>query len=159
MGTVYHANPLLCGEYPRTLILGTFPSPLSREKAEYYGNPHNQFWRVLFGVFGRPFAGPSYEEKKALLFENGVALWDVITSCEIEGALDSAIRSPVYNTALPGWIAEHNIRKVLFNGQNAYAFYKRGIGVIDRNVLPSTSPAHAAMRVEEKTRRWAEGLR
>ena len=158
---IYRAFPPLCGDRPRVLILGTFPSPLSREKGEYYGNPRNQFWRILYGVFGVPFEGPDYEQKKALLTARGIALWDVITQCEAEGALDSSIRNPVYNTALPGFIAERGIRRVLFNGNNAYVFCGRGIGELgesEKTVLPSTSPANARMSFEDKQRRWREAL-
>jgi hypoxanthine-DNA glycosylase len=158
MGTVYCANPPLIGDTPHILILGTFPSPLSREKGEYYGNPRNQFWRLIFGVFDASFDNPDYEVKKAVLFANGIALWDVIATCEVDGALDSNIRNPMYNTTLPGFIAEHEINKMLFNGNNAYLFYKRGIGAIERNVLPSSSPANARLRFEEKLRLWREGL-
>lgn len=156
---VHHAFPPLHGDEPRVLILGTFPSPLSREKGEYYGNPRNQFWRIAFGVFDIPFDSPDYSRKKAVLSAGGVALWDVITACEVDGALDSAIRNPVYNTELPDFIKRRGIRKVFFNGGNAYTFYRRGIGLIEKNVLPSTSPAHAAMRFEEKLRIWREALR
>ena len=155
---VYRANPPLCEGAPGILILGTFPSPLSREKREYYGNPRNQFWRILFGVFRLPFDEPDYRRKKAVLTAGGVALWDVIAECEADGALDSGLRNPVYNTALPGFIGENGIRKVFFNGSNAYLFYKRGIGEIERKVLPSTSPANARMSFEEKLRLWREGL-
>ncbi len=156
MSSVYKALPPVFGDNPRVLILGTFPSPLSREKHEYYGNPRNQFWRILFGVFGEMFDHPGYERKKALLCQNRIALWDVITECKTVGALDSAIKNPVYNSALPGFIAEHSIETVFFNGNNAYLFYSRGIGAIERNILPSTSPAHAGMTFEEKLRRWRD---
>jgi hypoxanthine-DNA glycosylase len=155
---VVKAFPPLYGGQPRVLILGTFPSPLSREKGEYYGNPRNQFWRLIFGAFGEPFDDPGYDRKKAVLFQNGVALCDVILECEPDGALDAGIRSPVYRTGLPDLIAGTGIAGVLFNGGNAYAFYRRGIGAIERRVLPSSSPANAGMRFEEKLRLWREGL-
>ena len=147
----------LCGEQPRVLVLGTFPSPLSREKGEYYGNPRNQFWRIMFGVFDAPYSD-DYEQKKALLYRNGVAVWDVIAKCEASGALDSTIKNPVYNTSLPEFIMSRGIEKVFFNGNNAYLFYKRGIGSIEKNVLPSTSPAYAGMRFEDKLRLWREAI-
>ena len=152
------AFPPLCGENPHTVILGTFPSPLSRERGEYYGHPRNQFWRLLFGVFAVPYETPDYARKKAVLFANGVAIWDVISECEPEGALDSGIKNPVYNTALPEFIAEHGIRNVLFNGNNAYECYRRNIGATERNVLPSSSPANARLSFEEKLRMWREGI-
>ncbi|MCL2401632.1 MAG: DNA-deoxyinosine glycosylase [Oscillospiraceae bacterium] len=156
---VFRGFAPIIGDNPRFLILGTFPSPISRDKGEYYAHPRNQFWRIIYGVFDIPFGGESYECKQSILTESGIALWDVIAECEAESALDSTIRHPVYNTDLPEFIAEHGIRRVFFNGNNAYTFYKRGIGNIEKNVLPSTSPAHAAMRFEEKLRRWKQNLR
>jgi hypoxanthine-DNA glycosylase len=140
------------------MILGTFPSPLSREKGEYYGNPRNQFWRLVFGAYGEPFDNPGYDRKKAVLFANGVALCDVIAECEPDGALDSGIHSPIWRTYLPELIAKMGICKVFFNGNNAYQFYRRKIGEIERCVLPSSSPANASMRFDEKLRLWREAL-
>jgi G:T/U-mismatch repair DNA glycosylase len=78
--------------------------------------------------------------------------------CMVDGALDSRIRNPVYRTELPKFIARRGISKVFFNGNNAYLFYRRGIGEIERRVLPSGSPAYAGMRFEEKLRLWRERL-
>lgn len=153
-----HAFPPLCGDNPHTIILGTFPSPLSRDKGEYYGNPRNQFWRLIFGAFDVSFDNPGYDMKKAVLFENRIALYDVIAECEPDGALDSGIRNPVYRTKLPDFIAAKKISNVFFNGNNAYRFYRRGIGEIERRILPSSSPANAGMRFDEKLRLWREGL-
>ena len=157
--TICRAFMPLCGDNPHTLILGTFPSPLSREKGEYYGNLRNQFWRLIFGVFDVTFDNPDYDMKKAVLFANGIALCDVIAECEPDGALDSGIHNPVYRTELPGFIAVKGVSKVFFNGNNAYQFYRRGLGEIERCVLPSSSPANARMRFDEKLRRWRKSLR
>jgi hypoxanthine-DNA glycosylase len=156
---IFRAFPPLYSGKPQILILGTFPSPLSREKGEYYGNPRNQFWRLIFGVFDEPFSDPDYDQKKAVLFANKIALCDVIAECEADGALDSGIRNPVYRSELPAFITETGISKVLFNGSNAYQFYRRGIGGIERRVLPSSSPANAGKRFDEKLLLWREDLR
>ena len=154
----------LAGEHPRILVLGTFPSPLSREKGEYYGNPRNQFWRLMFDVFAPGANGAqnaAYAEKKALLLQNGVALWDVLVACEAKNVLDSSITNEVYNTALPEFIQSNNIPAVLFNGGNAFRVYRRGVGATGppgAQVMPSTSPAHARMRYEEKLAVWHAAL-
>ena len=183
---IYCGFPPLCGDNPQILILGTFPSTLSREKGEYYGNSRNQFWRIIYSIFDTPHIeynnehsnNYSYEQnyeqnykysyehsyehnygqRKTFLFNNGIAVWDVIAQCEVDGALDSAIRNPIYNMALPKFIEENDISKVYFNGNNAYAFYKRGIGHIEKNVLPSTSPAYAAMSFDKKRKLWHNAL-
>ena len=80
----------------RVLILGTIPSPKSRELGFYYGHPQNRFWPVLSQVLGRPLPQTN-EEKRQLCLENGVALWDVLASCDIQGASDSSIRNAKVN--------------------------------------------------------------
>ena len=155
---MYRFFPPLIHGAARVLILGTFPSPISRERSEYYANPQNKFWNIVFDIFGEPFDNPDYDYKKRVLFDNGLALWDVIQSCEITGALDSAIKNPVYNTELPNFIESKGITLVLFNGANAYGFYRRGIGDVPKNILPSTSPANARMNYDEKLAAWAGRL-
>ena len=151
-------SPLIVGQ-PEILILGTFPSPISREKGEYYGNMQNKFWNIIFDVLGVEFNDPDYVEKQKVLFDNGIALWDVIESCEIIGAADTAIKNPIYNAALPEFIKRNNIVKVVFNGQKAHAFYKKGIGNTSGITLPSTSPANARMSYDAKFSAWAKELK
>ena len=156
---MYHAfKPLICN-HSRILILGTFPSTLSREKGEYYGNPNNVFWKLIFEIFVNDYRNFSYDEKKRVLFDNRLALWDVIKSCEIVGALDKNIKNPVYNTALPEFIAFNNISLVVFNGLKAYEFYRSKIGTIEKNVLPSTSPANARVKYSDKYSAWSNALK
>jgi hypoxanthine-DNA glycosylase len=156
---MYHAFPPIIADEPRILILGTFPSPMSREKGEYYGNPQNKFWKIIFDIFGARFDNPDYDEKKRVLVSNGLALWDVIRSCEIIGALDSNIRNPVYNTELPALIRAHAIPCVVFNGKKAYDFYSRGIGSAEKIILPSTSPANARYSYAQKLAAWSQALK
>ena len=150
---MHNAFMPLIGESARILILGSFPSVVSREKNEYYGNSKNKFWKIMFEIFDKEFS-LDYYKKRELLFEHGIALWDVIERCEIDGSLDSAIKNPVYNTKLLGFIEANGIERVLFNGGNAYIFYKRGIGDINKIILPSTSPANARMSYIEKLTIW-----
>ena len=156
----YRAFPPLVYDGAKILILGTFPSPLSREKGEYYGNPRNIFWRVVFGAFGKEFNEPDYGEKKKLTRDNGIAVWDVIESCEITGALDKNIREPVYNCALPGFIKDNGIKRVLFNGTASHKLFRRGIGEPGTEffILPSTSPANAGTSYEKKFEAWKRAL-
>ena len=38
----------------RVLVLGTMPSPKSREAGFYYAHPQNRFWKVMGALFGEP---------------------------------------------------------------------------------------------------------
>ncbi|PKG33800.1 DNA-deoxyinosine glycosylase [Methanoregula sp.] len=150
-----HGLPPLTSPNPRILILGSFPSVLSLEHQEYYGNPKNRFWAIIGNLFSIPQSLP-YPERTALLTACGVALWDVVASCERPGSSDSRIRKPVPND-VAGFVRRHpSIRMVALNGTAAGRLYHRFCEVpgLPSVVLPSTSPANAAMPFEEKVRAW-----
>ena len=69
----------------RVLVLGTMPSPKSREIGFYYGHPQNRFWKVMGALFDEP-EPLGIEGRAAFLDAHGIALWDVLSSCTIVGA-------------------------------------------------------------------------
>ena len=134
----------------KILVLGTMPSPKSREAGFYYSHPRNRFWPVLAALFGEE-APKTNEEKRSLLLRHRIAVWDVIASCEITGASDTSIRNAVPNP-IEELIVKTKIKAVYTTGQKAYQLYqkhcypKTGIEAVP---LPSTSPANAAMSLEK----------
>ncbi len=143
------------GPEPRILILGSFPSILSLARNEYYGNPRNRFWTVMEDLFGIPATLP-YPERARRLTGNYVALWDVISTCSRPGSADSRIRNPVPND-IPGFIRAHpSVRLVALNGSTAGRLYHRCAVVpgIPSVILPSTSPANAAVTFAAKLKAW-----
>lgn len=147
------------GSEPRVLILGSFPSVLSLEKREYYGNPKNRFWAIMEELFGVP-ATLTYPDRIALLTQHGIALWDVVRTCERPGSADSRIKNPAPND-IAGFARAHpTLRLVALNGSTAGRLYHRFAEVPDLPsvTLPSTSPANAAVAFGEKVQRWREGL-
>lgn len=153
---LYHTAYPVYNENSRVLILGTFPSPKSREARFFYGHPQNRFWRVLASVTGCEIP-LTVEEKTAMLLNNDIALWDVIASCDVNGADDASITnvtpndlSVVLNTA--------RIEKIFTNGGKAHALYKKYLlpqtGIQDK-VLPSTSPANARWDLERLVEAWS----
>jgi len=143
------------GNEPRVLILGSFPSVLSLEKQEYYGNPKNRFWAIMEELFAVP-AGLPYPYRIALLTQHGIALWDVVRTCERRGSADNRILNPVPND-IAGFVRVHpTIRLVALNGSTAARFYHRFADVpgLPSVILPSTSPANAAVPFAEKIRKW-----
>ena len=82
--TQVHNIPPLYDEKSRVLILGSFPSVKSREAAFFYAHPQNRFWPTLAAVLGEE-TPKTVEEKKAMVLRRGVAMWDTIGSCEIDG--------------------------------------------------------------------------
>ena len=145
---VYDANS-------KILILGSFPSVKSRETEFFYGHPQNRFWRVLAAVFGSE-TPQTVEEKKALLLQNGVALWDVIASCDIDGSDDASITNVRPNDLAP-ILKTVKIEQIYTNGGKATALYKKYLQPetgMEAVQLPSTSPANAAWSIGRLIERW-----
>ena len=97
---IVHPIPPIYDEHSRVLILGSFPSVKSREEAFFYGHPQNRFWKVLAAVCEQKVPC-SVEEKKRLLLENRIAVWDVIASCDVEGSADSTISTLASASSTP----------------------------------------------------------
>jgi len=138
------------------LILGTMPGAQSLAFQQYYGHPRNAFWKIICNVLETPFT-TDYEERKSILLENRIALWDVLEACVREGSLDSAIEQEVPNDFDSFLKAHPNIKYICFNGQKAAKYFKQYVGVGDRytlQTLPSTSPANAGMSFEKKLMEW-----
>lgn len=144
-------------ENSKILILGSFPSVKSREANFFYGHPQNRFWKVLAAVFGTEVP-ETVDEKRAFLLEHGVAVWDVIKSCDIVGSSDSSIKNVVPND-LREILNSADIRQIFVNGKTAEQYYKKYIEKeIGRKAicLPSTSPANAAWNVEKLVIEWRQ---
>ena len=141
------------------LILGSFPSTASLAAQQYYAHPQNQFWRVLGAVIGQPLKEMDYAARIAAVQAAGIAIWDIYASCARAGSLDSAIRDAVANDLAGLQVSAPTLRRICFNGRTAARRIREvealGYEVV---VLPSTSPAHAGMRFEEKLARWHEAL-
>ncbi|WP_306476001.1 DNA-deoxyinosine glycosylase [Methyloversatilis sp.] len=147
----------------RVLILGSMPGAASLDANQYYAHPRNQFWSIMGTLFGAHPALP-YAERLAMLTGAGVALWDVLSSCEQRGSLDSAIdlRSAQANDFV-AFLGRHaGIRRVLFNGALAETCFRRDVmphvRPLDMLRLPSTSPAHAGLSASDKLHAWRTAL-
>ena len=143
----------------RVLILGTMPSPKSREVGFYYGHPRNRFWKVLALVLGESEPS-SITEKIALLHRRHIALWDVLAACEIEGASDASIRQPKPNN-LACIFSAAPIRAVFTTGAAAYRLYQKyqaPLTGLNAYRLPSTSPANCAVSLERLAEAYREIL-
>ena len=109
----------------KILILGSFPSVKSRENNFYYGHPQNRYWKVLANVL-EVEVPQTVEEKRAMLLDNHIAIWDVIHSCSIIGSSDTSIKDVVVNDFSE--ILEHSqVKTIYVNGGKAYDLYQKKI--------------------------------
>ena len=135
--------PIISGT-SRILILGSAPGVKSLQMQQYYAHPQNQFWKILFHLFDEEYS-VDYDSRKALLFKNHIALWDVIDSCEREGSSDAKIRNEEHNDVLQLVTDFPNITAIFSNGQKSSKEARKMLGAesqIPFHVLPSTSPLH-----------------
>lgn len=145
---VTHELPPVFNERSRVLILGTMPSPKSREAGFYYMHPQNRFWKMLAKVFAEPFPTTA-EERRRLCLRHNIALWDVLASCDIMGAADGSISNPVPND-LKALFGKCPISAVFTTGKKASALYRRFFPDLIQDVcLPSTSPANRTITEDE----------
>lgn len=147
---IVHPLEPVFDERSRVLVLGTMPSPKSREAGFFYGHPQNRFWRVLAALFDEPVARTN-ERRRDQLLRHHIALWDVLASCEIEGASDASIAQPEPND-LARITDTAPIEAVFCTGAKAFELYGRlceQACSIPAVKLPSTSPANAAARLDD----------
>ena len=151
-------------KHSKILILGTFPSVKSREQQFYYGHPQNRFWKVLSHITKEP-APTAVEEKKHLLLSHGIAVWDVIQSCEIIGSSDSSIRN-VVPADIPRLLQHCPITAIFGNGNKACELFEKYsvpalkdyTEICQIQKLPSTSPANAAWSLQRLCDYWQDKL-
>lgn len=147
---IVHPLKPIFSESSHVLILGTMPSPKSRETGFYYGHPQNRFWRVMAAVLRQPVP-VSQKEKIALLQQNQIALWDVLHSCRIMGADDASIHEPEAND-IATLLQRTSISRIYTTGKKAFSLYEKllfqttGIHAV---CLPSTSPANCRVTLEQ----------
>lgn len=156
MERIIHTFEPIFDENSEILILGTLPSVKSRETDFYYGHPQNRFWKVIARITNTQSYN-TIEEKKKMLLDNKIAVWDTIASCDIVGSSDSSITN-VVPSDISMILNYSNIKKIYVNGGKAYELYnkyllkKTGIEAIK---LPSTSPANAKFNFESLVEKWS----
>lgn len=138
--------PPVVDERSGVLILGSMPGVASLEAHQYYGNPRNYLWRLLYSMLADGVPDERYEDRLSFALRNGIAMWDVYASCVRKGSLDSDIRDAVPND-IPGLLRRYpNIQVIACNGGKSHAELLKRFGdepeLAGRTVLrlPSSSP-------------------
>lgn len=150
---VTHIFPPAFDATSRVLILGTIPSPKSREVGYYYSHPQNKFWRVMADLF-QEAVPQTNEEKEAFLKQHHIALWDVLKSCRIQGADDGSIREAEPND-MDEVLLHSDVQAIFTTGTKAAQLYKKHCFPKTKReaiALPSTSPANCRFYTYEEIR-------
>jgi len=155
--------PPVADKHATALILGSMPGKESLKQQQYYAHPQNSFWKIMGDLVG---AHPtlSYPQRLHALTAANIAVWDVLHTCEREGSLDSDIEQEEANDFVAFFARHPHITRVYFNGAKAeqsfkkFVLGKQKLPPLEFVRLPSTSPAHAGMRYEEKLKVWKESI-
>ena len=160
---IIHQIPPVWDSESEVLILGTMPSPKSREAGFFYMHPQNRFWKVLPAVFGEALCCPNNSpdrkaailERRNFLLRHHIALWDVLASCQISGAADSSIKNARPND-FDEILGHSKIKRVFCTGKTAWSLWEKTCAEkyeepyqLTVECLPSTSPANAACSLEK----------
>ena len=154
LNLIHNIDPVF-DENSQVLILGSFPSAASRHEQFFYAHPQNRFWRLI-SVLSEEELPVTVQSKKAILLRHGIALWDVISECEITGSSDSSIKNAVPNN-IDKITETASIKRIFLNGGKAYSLYKKYFSEkvkLDYEKLPSTSPANARCGFEALCEKW-----
>ena len=153
--------PLLSRADAKVLVLGSMPGIASLDAGQYYAHPRNAFWPIMDSLLAPGTATiPAYEERTARLLDGGIALWDVLRSCRRPGSLDSSIErgTEIANDFATFFKQHGEVGLVIFNGAKAEQLFARYAGSLPNGTrsvrMPSTSPAHASLSLEEKLAIW-----
>lgn len=161
---VLQAFNYVAGKNPKVLILGSMPGEESLKQEEYYAHPRNAFWEIMGNLLGFD-KNISYEERLNYLKNNRIALWDVVYKCKRKGSLDNNIdpESLHLNDFTSFFKSYPGITDVFFNGRKAENLFKKYIikklpedinNRLEYHFLPSTSPANASLKKEQKIKAW-----
>ena len=153
-----HSFPPLIYDDVEILILGSLPGKKSIELKEYYGHPRNRMWKILCTITNCDLPN-DYASKKIFLQKNKIGLWDVASSAERKGSLDSNIKKETPNDVDNLLINYPSINVIGFNGKKSESMYKKFFK-LNRSIkyvsLPSSSPANMAISFEDICLRWIE---
>ena len=142
---VIHPFAPIFDKQSKILILGSLPSPASRQQGFYFGHKQNRFWKILSTLFNEEIL--DIESKKQFLLKHNIALWDVVKSCDIVGASDASIKNVQVND-FNIILKLADIKAIFTLGKTATKLFKKytNLNCIE---LPSTSPANCAIPFEE----------
>ena len=150
-------------QHARILILGSLPGQRSLREQQYYAHPQNSFWRIMQALVG---ATGSYEQRCKALIDSRIALWDVLEESIRPGSMDADIKTETAacNDFDEFFAAHPELRLVCFNGQKAAQLFQKlvirdaEVVALRFEIMPSTSPAYAAMRYEQKLALWRRAI-
>lgn len=80
----------------------------------YYAHKGNAFWRIIAEICECPVPETN-EEKRRLLLNNHIAIWDVCKNCDIKGSSDNSIKNEI-PTDIPDLLKRVPIQKIYVNG-------------------------------------------
>lgn len=150
---VKHEFDPIFDENSEILILGTLPSVKSREQNFYYGHPQNRFWKVIAALTNRPLP-QTIEEKKRLLLENRIAVWDVIANARSLDPVTAASETPCRMICIKFWMRRDSAYLYeRWNSKTSYEKFQKDLAV-PMTGLPSTSPANAAFTMDRLLEKW-----
>ena len=150
-----HPFDPIADERSRVLVLGSFPSIKSFENRFYYAHPRNQFWPIMEALFDVSLTGN--ESRRRFALAHGIAMWASLV--RTDGNSSDANLAQLTPNDIAGFLKTHpSIRHIFCTGKKAYEGCKKHFPdlPVPCTLLPSTSPAYAAMPYEKKVQAFRQ---
>jgi TDG/mug DNA glycosylase family protein len=155
MKVIHNIDPVF-DDKSQVLILGSCPSVISRKYKFYYANKQNRFWPLISDILNEK-TPDTVDDKKKMLLNHGIALWDIVKSCDIQGSSDNSIKDIEPND-ISLILEKSEIKMIVCNGNKSYElfeyFYSDKIG-INVKKMPSTSSANASYDRKRLMTAWS----
>ena len=148
--------PPIVDKNTEIIILGSLPGNISIKKHQYYGNPGNDFWRLLGSAINEDLQSMDYGSRLETLKCNGIGLWDVLKTGDSVGSGDAKIRDEEINQFSILKEIAPKLRLICFNGKKSgkYEPILREIGY-ETKILPSSSGANRRS-LEKRRYEWKD---
>ena len=156
--------PDVLGPGLRAVFVGINPGRVSAAAGHHFANPRNDFWRLLADAGLTPRLLEPSQERELLTMRLGItnaALRTTPGSGDLRRADFAGAAERLEQLALelrPAWLAfvGKEAYRGAFNERPELGPQERCLGETRLFVLPSTSPANAAVPWEERLRRFRE---
>lgn len=137
------------------LILGSFTGKLESGYDWFYVSKRNQFWKIVEEVYGVNL--PDRKSKQKLFSRIGIALADIIYSCERKQGtnLDANLVNITYNiSGIRKLLNRGTIKKIFFSSRFVETKFRRLFKNVSQELstLPSPSPRYAKLSLSQKVK-------
>ena len=145
------------GRDPKVLVLGTLPGDTSIKEREFYEDPRNSFWKLMYEILPLN-QDESFASRKEFITSRRIALWDCLASAIRDGSKDSKIvKGTEKGNDIQGFLNEYpTIQTIVLNGKRDTVKYFHRFCNVTKPIRVIALPSTASMTTyKSKVEAWS----